>query len=64
MTAQHAVRVVPDVNVLVQALLRLEGPAGQLMHLAWEARLEFVVSPTLMNEMEATLAKPRMRDRF
>ena len=57
-------RVVPDVNVLLQAIIGPGGPSMQLFHAAWDRKIEFVRSHGLIAELQATLAKPRLRERY
>jgi putative PIN family toxin of toxin-antitoxin system len=54
-------RVVIDPGVLVSALLTPRG-APAALYRAWrEGAVEFIVSPALLGELEAVLARPKFR---
>lgn len=54
-------RVVLDTNVLVSALIRRASVPGALLEAWRDGRLEVVVSPALLAELERVLAYPRLR---
>jgi uncharacterized protein len=55
------VRAVLDVNVVVSALLSPTGAPAQILR-AWQTgSFELVVSPSLIAELERTLAYPKLR---
>lgn len=49
-------RVVPDTNVLVSAIV-FGGPPGRLIELAAEGHLQLVLSPPLMDELREVLRR-------
>ena len=54
-------RVVPDTNVLVAALIAPEGTCGRLLLAATEGRWTIVVSPRLLGELSDVLARRKFR---
>lgn len=55
-------RVVIDTNVFVSALIGKEGSAAdQVVRAFTEDKLEVVVSPALLDELERVLARPKIR---
>ena len=57
------IRVVPDTNVLISALLQPLGPSAALLQLWRDNRVELVVCPGLLNELRDILNRPRLRRR-
>jgi putative PIN family toxin of toxin-antitoxin system len=57
------IRVVLDPNVIVSAAIGREGasPPSQTIRLWYEGAIEVVVSPTLLSELSAVLARPKLR---
>jgi uncharacterized protein len=58
------VRVLLDANVLVSALLSRVGAPALLVQAWLDARLELIVCPRLLAEVERTLAHPRFAERL
>ncbi len=57
-------RVVIDTNVFVSALIGKKGSAAdQVVRAFIEDKLEVVVSPALLDELERVLARPKIRSR-
>lgn len=54
-------RAVLDANVLVSALLSRTGSPARLVEHWLSGELEIVVCPTLLDEVERTLAAPKLR---
>ena len=55
-------RVVLDANVIVSALIRAEGPAGQIVaRIAADAQVAPIVSPAILAEYRRSLAYPKVR---
>ena len=54
-------RVVPDTNVLVAALISPDGTCGRLVLAAAEGRWTVVVSPQLLGELADVLARRKFR---
>lgn len=55
-------RAVLDANVVISALIRPEGPPGQiLVRLLRDAAFDLVVSPATMEELRRSLRHPRVR---
>lgn len=54
-------RVVLDTNVLFSALFSPAGVPGQLVRVALAGRYELIVSPKLLDELRAALARPKSR---
>ena len=58
-------RAVFDANVLISALLRPEGPPGELLRLAMVGnRLQIVLSPEIHDELRRVVEYPRIRRRI
>ena len=57
------IRVLADANVLVSAALARspDAPSVQILDAALASRIELVVSPALLAEIESVLARPRLR---
>lgn len=57
------IRVVLDPNVIVSAAIGRDGasPPSQTIRLWYEGAIEVVVSPTLLSELSAVLARPKLR---
>lgn len=57
------IRVVLDPNVIVSAAIGREGasPPSQTIKLWYEGVIEVVASPTLLSELSAVLARPKLR---
>lgn len=53
-----------DVDCLVAAVLTTTGASSELIELWREGAVEVVVSPRLLRELRATLAKPRIARRY
>jgi hypothetical protein len=58
------VRVVPDPNVLVSAVVRPEGVCAELLARLVEGAVVIVVSPLLLSEVERVLARPKFQRIF
>jgi uncharacterized protein len=58
------VRAVLDVNVLVSAVLRADGPPGLVFRRWLLGQFELVVSDLLLRELERALAAPKLGDRI
>ena len=56
-------RVVPDANVLVSAVLSREGSPARLIEHWLDGDVDFIVCPQLLTEVERTLRAPKLRDR-
>jgi putative PIN family toxin of toxin-antitoxin system len=55
-------RTVLDANIYVSALLRLEGPPGQIIErFLRDATFEIVLSPAIIDEVLRALAYPKVR---
>jgi uncharacterized protein len=57
------VRVLLDANVLVSALLSRIGAPALLVQAWLDARLELIVCPSVLAEVERTLAQPKLAQR-
>jgi putative PIN family toxin of toxin-antitoxin system len=58
------IRVVVDPGVLISALIGRRGAAPDLLVRAWiDDRLEIIVSPALLGELERVLLRPTFADR-
>ncbi|MEX2322684.1 MAG: putative toxin-antitoxin system toxin component, PIN family [Acidimicrobiia bacterium] len=57
-------RVVLDTNVLVSALLTPHGSPGQILQRWFDGAFEMIVSPLLLEELERTLAYPKISHRI
>jgi uncharacterized protein len=57
-------RVLLDANVLVSALLSRVGAPALLLQAWLDARLELIVCPSLVAEVERTLARPKLAGRL
>lgn len=57
------IRVLADANVLVSAALARspEAPSVQILDAALTGRIELVVSPALLAEIESVVSRPRLR---
>ena len=56
------IRAVLDANVFVSALIRPAGPPGRILrHLVERRAFELVISPSILVEVERSLAYPRVR---
>lgn len=57
------IRVVLDPNVIVSAAIGCDGasPPAQAVRLWHEGAIEVVASPTLLSELSAVLARPKLR---
>jgi uncharacterized protein len=58
------VRALLDVNVLISGLLSRAGAPARLLEMWLEGEFELVVTEHLLQELEATLAQPKLRRRF
>jgi uncharacterized protein len=58
------VRALLDVNVLISGLLTRTGAPARLLSKWLEGEFELVVTEHLLAELEATLARPKLRRRF
>jgi putative PIN family toxin of toxin-antitoxin system len=59
------VRAVLDANIFASALMRPQGPPGQVMGLLLRQRaFELVMSPTILEEVGRVLRYPRLRKRI
>jgi uncharacterized protein len=58
------VRAVLDVNVIVSALLSRDGAPAHILRAWADGVFDLVVSERLLDELERTLAYPRIRDRI
>jgi len=56
-------RVVPDTNVLVSALLASGGSSGVILRLFREGALDFVLSKLILAEIERVLNYPKIQKR-
>ena len=56
-------RVVPDANVLVSAVLSREGSPARLIEHWLDGDVDLIVCPQLLVEVERTLRGPKLRDR-
>lgn len=54
-------RLVIDPGVYISALLASNGPPGQLIRRWFGGEVEFVASPTLVDELAEVLARPKFR---
>ena len=54
-------RVVLDTSVLVSGVINASGPSAHLVNALRSGRLELLVCPTLITELQATLLKPRLQ---
>lgn len=57
-------RAVLDVNVIISALLSRDGSPARIVRACLDGRLEVIVSPLLLAELERALAYPRIRRRI
>ena len=57
-------RVVLDCNVLIQAISNEAGPAGQVLRLLQENRIEVCVSRAVLKELRAVLQYPTVRQKL
>ena len=58
-------RVVLDANIFASALMRPQGPPGQILRLCLHQRaFELVLSPTILEEVGRVLGYPRVRKRI
>lgn len=57
-------RVVCDCQVLLQAALNAQGPAGRCLELAQEGHVELCVSEATLAEAEDVLRRPELQRRF
>lgn len=57
----RAPRAVPDTNVLVAAVITPRGLCGRLLDAAIDGRWQLVVSPQLLADLEAVLARDKFR---
>lgn len=57
-------RVILDCNVLIQAIANGSGPAGQVLRLLQENRIEVCVSRTVLEELRAVLQYPSVRHKL
>ena len=55
------IRVVLDTGVFVSAAITREGPPGLIVHAWTENRIEVIVSPQLVAELERVLKRPKFR---
>jgi putative PIN family toxin of toxin-antitoxin system len=58
------VRALLDVNVLISGLLARTGAPARLLSKWLEGEFELVVTEHLLEELEATLARPKLRRHF
>jgi uncharacterized protein len=58
------VRALLDVNVLISGLLARTGAPARLLEKWLEGEFELVVTERLLVELEATLARPKLRRHF
>jgi len=58
------VRAVLDVNVLISGLLAPDGASARLIRRWLEGDFEMIVSERLLEELERTLAYPKLRSRI
>jgi putative PIN family toxin of toxin-antitoxin system len=58
------VRVVLDANVLISALLSRTGAPVRLLELWLDGAFELVICDALLDEVERTLARPKLRERI
>ena len=54
-------RVVLDANVYISALIRPQGPPGQIMMRFLESSFEIVLSPAIVEETTRAFAYPKVR---
>lgn len=57
-------RALLDVNVLIAGLLSRTGSSARLLGKWLEGEFELVISDRLLDELETTLARPRLRRRI
>lgn len=57
-------RAVLDVNILIAALLSSLGTPAELLRRWLDGRLELIVCPALLDELERGLAYPKLRRRI
>ncbi len=57
-------RVLLDANVLISALLSRVGAPARLLEASVEARLEIIICPELLSEIERAFARPKLRARI
>ncbi len=58
------IKVLFDTNVLVSALLVLQGPARALVELAWRNRIVMVVSQGVLTELRDVLQRPQIAKKY
>jgi uncharacterized protein len=54
------IRVVIDTNVMVSAILAPEGTPAKILKLVLDGELEFILSPQLVQEIEAVMRYPKI----
>src|SRR2546421_513504 len=57
-------RVIFDCNTLLQALSSPEGPAGQCVQLALDAKIRVFVSPAILEELHAVCSRPKVIEKL
>jgi putative PIN family toxin of toxin-antitoxin system len=55
------IRVVLDTNVLVSALLSPLGPSAHILELALTGRLNIIISPAIIREIDTVFQYPRLK---
>lgn len=55
------IRAVFDTNVFISALFNPKRPPAQLLELALQGKIKFIVSPPLIAEIERVLAYPKVK---
>ncbi len=57
-------RAVVDVNVLISGVLSAKGSSAEILRASRDGQFELVVSGLLLEELERTLAYPKLRKRI
>jgi putative PIN family toxin of toxin-antitoxin system len=57
-------KVVLDTNVLVSALLKVDGIPARILSAVWDGNLELLISTPLLEELAAALEYPKIRKRL
>jgi putative PIN family toxin of toxin-antitoxin system len=57
-------KVVLDTNVLVSALLKVDGIPARILRAVWDGNLELLISAPLLEELATVLEYPKIRKRL
>jgi uncharacterized protein len=55
------IRVVPDANIFVSAVLKATGNPARILELVKEKKIKLLVSPDILAEVRATLLYPKLK---